>query len=57
MTTEQVAELIERLGTLIDEKEEEGDRLGVSNIRQANFTTGQAEGVRLAMSYLREYIR
>jgi len=53
MTPEQVAELIAKLKDFADEKEQEGDRLGVTHLRAANFATGQAAGAQVAIDYIR----
>lgn len=53
MTEEQVVELIAKLEDFADQKEQEGDRLGVTHLARANFATGQAEGARVAIVHLR----
>lgn len=53
MTQEQVAELITKLEDFAAEKEQEGDRLGVTHLAAANFATGQAAGAQVAIDHLR----
>lgn len=53
LTEEQLVELITALEDFVEEREREGDRLGVTHLGAANFATGQAAGAQFAIDRIR----